>query len=566
MAASVSVRIAGSNAPCEDRYSIRTSKRGQGIEAFVVIDGHGGNLAADITCASLLELIFKRLEVIPKDGRQPEMVVGILDQCFVDCDKMVLDEAVRITTLREQQRNCEILNRGVGAAGTAEKSASNTGGRTFMKPTGRAGCCVLVLLILDGLMYTAHVGDCRAKLVQEIAPNSEPPRKKAKLEGGSAKEIEADGALSVTLDSKSGFYCQDSFLETTLVSPSSFNGSGKGYSRDHLMKARQEDGNYYVHRNEKMGIEVSAITLDHGCDSVLEGQLVKALTIDTNPIRCSINGSRGANRRVSNIQQPLRVAGSLAVTRAIGDGYLKVPSLSVKPYKDYCPYITCRPTISWRKLRASDRAIILASDGLYNFVTPEEMVGVMLATADYRGTRGTPTADKGSLPENLDYRSHMPQALSLEEGRTYVPVDGSDRGKITSSSSHREGNGSVFSSALQEEAKSGSIWSDTEQDEGPAAMGGEDSDFHDPAEQLLQICFRKAAASINTSVEKLKSMAAGEVRRSAIDDVTVMVVQLRQQQEDEEEQKPVQGDEESPRKMSPKEAGRPRERRRADSI
>jgi len=38
-----------------------------------------------------------------------------------------------------------------------------------------------------------------------------------------------------------------------------------------------------------------------------------------------------------------RVAGSLAVTRALGDAYLKTPALSFLPYKQFAPYITARP-------------------------------------------------------------------------------------------------------------------------------------------------------------------------------------------------------------------------------
>ena len=66
---------------------------------------------------------------------------------------------------------------------------------------------------------------------------------------------------------------------------------------------------------------------------------------DANPIRSSIN-----DKRLSGINAPKRVAGSLAVTRAMGDGYLKRKDLSVRPYIEHCPYITCRPTINYRSI------------------------------------------------------------------------------------------------------------------------------------------------------------------------------------------------------------------------
>lgn len=43
-----------------------------------------------------------------------------------------------------------------------------------------------------------------------------------------------------------------------------------------------------------------------------------------------------------------RVAGSLAVTRALGDAYLKTPLLSFLPYKSHAPYITARPEVNCR--------------------------------------------------------------------------------------------------------------------------------------------------------------------------------------------------------------------------
>lgn len=45
-----------------------------------------------------------------------------------------------------------------------------------------------------------------------------------------------------------------------------------------------------------------------------------------------------------------RVAGTLAITRALGDAYLKTPRFSFPPYKRHAPYISAMPEISNRIL------------------------------------------------------------------------------------------------------------------------------------------------------------------------------------------------------------------------
>lgn len=61
------------------------------------------------------------------------------------------------------------------------------------------------------------------------------------------------------------------------------------------------------------------MTRDHTFESETEATAVRGRTSDPNPFRGSDNDYRrlGANA-------PIRVAGSLAVTRAFGDAYLKV--------------------------------------------------------------------------------------------------------------------------------------------------------------------------------------------------------------------------------------------------
>jgi serine/threonine protein phosphatase PrpC len=64
----------------------------------------------------------------------------------------------------------------------------------------------------------------------------------------------------------------------------------------------------------------------------------------------------------------MRVAGSLSVTRAFGDAYLKSDQSSFFPFKNHAPYITACPEISVREIVGSDRFIILGTDGVWEKV------------------------------------------------------------------------------------------------------------------------------------------------------------------------------------------------------
>ncbi|GFR49698.1 hypothetical protein Agub_g11848 [Astrephomene gubernaculifera] len=55
-----------------------------------------------------------------------------------------------------------------------------------------------------------------------------------------------------------------------------------------------------------------------------------------------------------------RIDGSLAVARAIGDS-------------DFARYVSCRPTVQCRQLQRRDRWLIIASDGLWDVMTNEEV-------------------------------------------------------------------------------------------------------------------------------------------------------------------------------------------------
>ena len=73
----------------------------------------------------------------------------------------------------------------------------------------------------------------------------------------------------------------------------------------------------------------------------------------------------------------MRVAGSLMVTRAIGDFYLKTGAHSYPIYAGGCPYLSAEPEVGWRALRRGDRFLVLACDGIWDNVSNAESVEIV---------------------------------------------------------------------------------------------------------------------------------------------------------------------------------------------
>lgn len=99
-----------------------------------------------------------------------------------------------------------------------------------------------------------------------------------------------------------------------------------------------------------------------------------------------------------------RVAGSLAVTRALGDAYLKTPLLSFNPYKSHAPYITARPEVNCRPIvKNGDKVLVLATDGVWERASGEDVLrwarnyyAEKIAEAERRKNRRSNQADRNS--------------------------------------------------------------------------------------------------------------------------------------------------------------------------
>jgi serine/threonine protein phosphatase PrpC len=118
---------------------------------------------------------------------------------------------------------------------------------------------------------------------------------------------------------------------------------------------------------------------DHKASNAVEMSRCKSLcTSDPIPIRRTKEVKDSDAKSVQHL--PLRVAGSLAITRAVGDGYLKISELSYPPYDAHVPYLSypCEGEVISRNLTdcPKDCVLVLASDGLWDFVSCDEALGL----------------------------------------------------------------------------------------------------------------------------------------------------------------------------------------------
>jgi pyruvate dehydrogenase phosphatase len=109
------------------------------------------------------------------------------------------------------------------------------------------------------------------------------------------------------------------------------------------------------------------LTNDHNTKNEKERQLVMQRTSDPMPIR----------GHVSTKVEGERVGGILMVTRAFGDGIFKRKDMSVQPLIQHLPYITSEPEITTHKITSSDKYVVIASDGLYELLTPAVVADIV---------------------------------------------------------------------------------------------------------------------------------------------------------------------------------------------
>jgi serine/threonine protein phosphatase PrpC len=284
------------------------------------------------------------------------------------------------------------------------------------------GCSCHFYRAHDAYLYTAHVGDCRACLLGSAPPRTikVPPSSSdgpsstdhqdttddesshhssdeteclssSDHDAGSSddEEVEAQGNLSTVPYSmaytrrrrhsrkrpRDDFAVPSPFIAPPLRSDPApdfrvhdsgrFVSHGDGsQSSDCSTTSSRESYNHSPIINLPPATRPIDLTTDHSAYNPAE---VTAVLRRCNNAPRAISAGVGGGIK--------RVAGSLAVTRALGDAYLKTPKLSFFPYKSHAPYITARPEVNCRPLvKGGDKVLILATDGIWERTSGDDVL------------------------------------------------------------------------------------------------------------------------------------------------------------------------------------------------
>ncbi|KAG9452249.1 hypothetical protein H6P81_005153 [Aristolochia fimbriata] len=176
------------------------------------------------------------------------------------------------------------------------------------------GSCLLVALMKDEDVYVMNVGDSRA-IVAQYQPQ------------------DFDLSAKVTTDHTSGF---------------------------------EEEGIVEAAEGPDQIMRLSALQLSTDHSTSIEEEILRIKAEHPDDPQCIVND---------------RVKGRLKVTRAFGAGFLKQPKWNSallemfrNEYIGTGPYISCSPSLCHHKLGPTDHFLVLSSDGLYQYLTNQDVV------------------------------------------------------------------------------------------------------------------------------------------------------------------------------------------------
>ncbi|CAN0489886.1 unnamed protein product, partial [Ectocarpus sp. 12 AP-2014] len=342
------------NNPTEDRHA-ELSHDALGIKVYCVCDGHGGSRAAQFVCDNLAADVLARVEsIVATAAPVTARGRGGSDAGGDDDDRADREAEIRLS-LADAFTSCD------------EQFIAQldpTKNRGYIN----AGCCVVLALLVRSQLFLAHVGDCRVVLgttdaarfppdllsTAKNTPSLSPPNSSGKGRVGAA--VGKRGASGGKVGDGGPAAGRGRYSKGGVGTATATVGPRRVGSP--LRAAGAADSE----------LKAIALSRDHNCDDADEVALVRARSGDDNAIRASRNDEWKGTRAIK------RVAGSLAVTRAIGDAYLKRAVFSFSPYKEGVPYITAEPEVTVVELTSKDRFLVLASDGVWEQVSNEEAV------------------------------------------------------------------------------------------------------------------------------------------------------------------------------------------------
>jgi serine/threonine protein phosphatase PrpC len=435
---------------------------------------------------------------------------------------------------------------------------------SLISPPG--GCSCHCYRAHDAILYTAHVGDCRA-----IMLGSAPPRT-IKVRGDRCVSTHQD-----TTDDESSHHSSDEteclsssdhdadssedegfVLEgnTASAATSSYMNFPRRAARQKSSRRRAADdltaGPYIalpplekeeaskatefefetdIDRRERLRIDGKDPS-DASTSSVDSDDIAPLVHLPpvTRPIDLTTDHSAynpaeviGVLRRCKNAPRAIsagvgggikRVAGSLAVTRALGDAYLKTPLLSFLPYKHHAPYITACPEVNCRPLvKDGDKVLILATDGVWERASGEDALRWVrnfyderVAEAERRNNRRMDTMNESSSNED--------EEVDVKNSQETSERDLFERSDPEVSQNHRKRD-------LVDQARSPSP---------PAKRrkrGRQSRISYNVADVIVRRVLNKVRRARNySSLQALMSLPQGRARRSKHDDITASVVDL----------------------------------------
>ncbi|XWS38720.1 hypothetical protein CRYUN_Cryun19dG0155000 [Craigia yunnanensis] len=191
------------------------------------------------------------------------------------------------------------------------------------------GSCLLVVLMRDEDVYVMNVGDSRA-----IVAQYEPEEVGSSMEG---RKQEENGS------SVEGIMEETFALGERAIKP--------------------------VNEAPSQPIRLTALQLSTDHSTSIEEEVVRIKNEHPDDSQCFVND---------------RVKGRLKVTRAFGAGFLKKPKLNDalleifrNEYIGTAPYISCSPSLHHHRLCPWDQFLILSSDGLYQYLSNQEVVSLV---------------------------------------------------------------------------------------------------------------------------------------------------------------------------------------------
>jgi serine/threonine protein phosphatase PrpC len=318
----VSLSAWNANDPMEDRHFCSFDKRNDAL-LLGVIDGHGKNLCAQVVGRWMPSLLSKALSCA-QEHAPPTMqsCALMMSVCFAMCDAIWLDSIDQHTRMLELHRR---------ETSTAEQD------KKF-----QTGACALSVVLTNSFCCVASTGDCRATLFRRPAGSS------------------------------------DAFSATPLAAPHTASNADEYDRTSRLVAGR-----------DRLPIRPSWRDLVQAApDKAKVESFLRSCFTFASPFPDQDN----CYERIRGLAQSLdidlpaalamsqRVAGTLMVTRSLGDAYLKDPKYDSTGMYRGSPYIHCLPDVSAFLVDpAEEQVVVLASDGLWDFLS-DDFVARLLST------------------------------------------------------------------------------------------------------------------------------------------------------------------------------------------